>query len=143
MPRIEAHLAAVEENLAAYKAMPEAHPGWRAVMLFYAAVHLVEADCALSNRHHHEHVEREQYIRATYGKTFWQHYSRLKNEAQKARYLVLDPFHRSAAFVGKTMFSLTAEQVHNQLYLMAYCPLRDFLKARIATVQSSAAKAKD
>lgn len=113
MPSLDAHLAAVESNLAAYDAMPEAIPDWRAVTLFYTGVHLVEAYGAVLDVHNNTHAQREPFVR-TQLRDVWKQYLRLRNESLKARYLAL-PVQGGTPLLRATEFSLSAAQVHEQL----------------------------
>lgn len=109
MPSVSAHLAQAESNVLAYDAIPEAHPDWRATVLFYAAMHYMEAAFASENKHFREHYPRESYIKdQPEHRGIWKYYHRLKDESVKARYLALGGGQ-------KAQFSMTAAQVHEQL----------------------------
>lgn len=64
----------------------DGYPDWGAVILFYAALHTLEAAFAMDSIHNAGHSERERYIKKTHA-TVWKHYHRLQNESAKARYL--------------------------------------------------------
>jgi len=114
VPPLQAHLARAQENVALYmnhKAILP--PTWQATVLFYAAVHYVEALCdALGHGGTVVHSERDAYIRKTH-RDLWKPYSRLKQESVKARYLT----NSTGGDWTKGSFSLTPDQVHDRLYI--------------------------
>lgn len=86
MPSIEQHLDKADRDLDAYNAIPEDFPEWRAVALFYSAVHSIEALCATGGSIHVDHYAREETVKTEHPQ-LWPRYVRLKQESEKARYL--------------------------------------------------------
>lgn len=129
VPNAQAHLDAVRENDYAYKGIPEEFPGWKAVVLFYMAVHLMEALFAIKGLHHQEHSSRERYIKQHHS-SIWNEYSFLKSESQKARYLALskgfDP-----GKIARTQFALSSAQVHEQIYKKKLKKIWNHVKERM------------
>lgn len=86
VPTIKQHRAAAARHLRAYRATVNRFPDWGAIMLFYAALHYVEAAFEAQGHHHQSHSERDFSIRESHAQV-WPAYARLKNESMKARYL--------------------------------------------------------
>lgn len=116
MPPLQAHLTRARENVALYVAQKSVlPPHWQATILFYAAVHYVEAMCdALGDGGHVTHRERDDYIYNKHTLDLWRPYSRLKRESIKARYLTT-----SESNWQRGAFSLTVAQVEQQLHQRA------------------------
>lgn len=86
MPTTREHRAAAARHLKAYRATHARFPEWGAVMLFYAALHLLEQVFARESRHCITHSDRELHIKSHH-KSVWPAYHRLQSESMKARYL--------------------------------------------------------
>lgn len=71
-------------------------------MLFYSALHEIEAVCATHGQHFDGHKTRDEFLARNWAEVF-RKYKRLKNESRKVRYL------------EGGLFSLTPEQVKKQL----------------------------
>lgn len=91
MPTQYQHAKAADEHLEAANRALEKDPGWSAVMLFYAALHRLEAAFAVHNKHNRTHAKRDLYLKR-YCRDAVQPYMRLKNESLKVRYLKGDLF---------------------------------------------------
>ncbi len=131
MPTIEQHLDKADRDLDAYKAIPEGFPEWRAVALFYSAVHSIEALCATGGSIHIDHYAREKTIKKEHPK-LWPRYIRLKQESEKARYLTRR--HR------KALFSLNASQVDKQLFEGCLLKIRDYVRGQMPTTARATSK---
>ena len=86
MPTQHQHAKAADEHLEAADRALDKDPGWSAVMLFYAALHRLEAAFAVHNKHNRTHAERDLYLKR-YCRDAVKPYMRLKNESLKVRYL--------------------------------------------------------
>ncbi len=93
MPTKEEHLEKAIGNEALGLSMPldtQTSIDWALVMLFYAAVHYVEAYLALSALHLRSHTTRDSYVgRDSKLKKIFQEYQDLKFYGYNARYEVL------------------------------------------------------
>ena len=143
MPSVDAHLRAAETHVAAYESMTDGFAGWKAVMLFYAAVHYVEAVFACSDTHFSLHCDRENELMKKH-RAIWAQYLRLRNESEKARYLA--PRHLAHApdqEWRKLSFALTDNDVKVALYEKRLKAIIDYCMPIIKVYQQkTAAKVK-
>lgn len=103
MPSVKAHKQQAERNLAFYESISSDFPDWKAVALFYAALHVVEmvaTDAGLSQRNHDD--REHKFLRPHHPK-IWQAYRPLFAASRRGRYLAGD------------QFDMTAPQVEEQL----------------------------
>ena len=88
MPTAKQHRAAAARHLRAYRATVNKHPDWGAVMLFYAALHLLESAFDKIGIHNTTHSKRELFIKSSAVHSgIWPAYHRLETESMKTRYL--------------------------------------------------------
>ena len=84
------HLRKADENEALAKKLDmslPAAPDWAITMLFYAAVHYVEAYFSLSGRHYELHITRDSAIeRDTKIKAIYDDYREMKTYSRTVRY---------------------------------------------------------
>lgn len=124
MPPHQAHLAKARENITLYETMRGMlSPDWKATVLFYAGLHLVEVLAhANDNLHNTVHSRRSNYVKYKHPKIHGA-YARLRAESEKARYLTTrhDDWQRGS-------FSLSSENVHKQLRLNALQKIIDYVE---------------
>ena len=87
MPEFQRHLAKARENenLAdTMAALPDRHPDWEVTMLFYSALHYVDAFLAISDLHPEDH--RERYNLLARSTNFARAYRTLLRRSMNARY---------------------------------------------------------
>lgn len=132
MPDYQAHLDKARANTQVYESLRESGlpVDWQVVVLFYAAVHYVEAMAAIDGIHNETHVERELYIRNNHPEDFWVLYDQLKQESLKARYLSNSKtLHGSAWRNGA--FTLTPEAVKKRLFDTTLNAIRVYTERRM------------
>jgi hypothetical protein len=141
VPSYQDHLAQARANTALYEKLRDngLTPEWQAVLLFYAAVHYVEALGDVDGHHSHNHAERESYIKANHPKEFWTLYDQLKQESLKARYLTNAPWLTGSAW-RRGAFSLTAEKIEARLYRAALAGVRAYTEKKIPPSVSTTPK---
>lgn len=86
MPSRRLHRGAAARHLRAYRSTIKRFPDWAAVMLFYAALHILESAFDTEGFHGTTHGDREYYIKKRHG-SVWPAYHRLQTESMKARYM--------------------------------------------------------
>lgn len=127
MPDLQSHLDKAKANTEVYERLKDngLSPDWQAVVLFYAAIHYVEAIAAISNIHNETHEKRELYIRNQLPLDFWTLYDMLRGESRKARYL--SNAHRLGGNAWRSgAFTMDAEQVRKRLYEIALAGIRTY-----------------
>lgn len=106
MPALASHKAAANRFLSLYEKIPGDYPEGKALMLFYSALHLVEAVAASDGVHHRTHQQRRAFIESKY-RDMWKHFRPLVEAAERARYL-------------PDGFAMNSEQVEHQLRRKCY-----------------------
>ena len=91
MPDLREHLTAVGQNQQVLRFLERSseHCGWRVVVIFYIAVHLVEAYLArrpAPPNHTDKHTRRNKEMRLHFPAPIFQHYRYLKEKSEDARY---------------------------------------------------------
>lgn len=123
------HIAAAEHHLLAYQAISADFPDWRAVMLFYAAVHFVEAISVADGNPHVQHFERDNDVRTKY-RPISSAYFELKRESIKARYLTTRRYAKTQNW-QRGSFSLTADQVDKRLLQRDLSKIREYCMEKL------------
>lgn len=100
-------------------------------MLFYVAVQYVEALAASEQTHHHEHSQREIWLKRNH-RSIWGFYSELKQESVKARYLTTSTNPNKRVWLQES-FALSAEQVERKLRKGALAQIISYVEARIGS----------
>jgi hypothetical protein len=133
VPDHRAHLEKAKANAALYLAMRNngLPADWQAVILFYSAVHYAEALADLDGYHNETHGPRETYLRTHHPENFWVLYDHLRSESVKARYLTSTPQDAGVNW-RKGAFTMTAEQIHLRLYLIALEGIRKYTEKKVA-----------
>lgn len=112
MPHYQDHLIKANANRSLYEQQKTTlPPDWQAVILFYAAVHFVEALADVVDNFHSEvHNDRDLYVKSKHKIHIGAKFARLKNESIKARYISV------SGSTKVSLFSLNISQVEKQLY---------------------------
>lgn len=96
------HAERGKQNLEAYEAMPDRFPEWKATILFYAALHFLEALAVAESRPNREHAERERFVMER-ARSLYPAYNRLQTESEKARYMNSGTFAMSADAIRREL----------------------------------------
>jgi hypothetical protein len=92
MPTEAEHIAKAESNEGLFQELVTSgrHVDWQVTVLFYAALHYVDAWLSRSAIHPHTHVERRHFVRKDRAlHRLYGHYSRLDDRSQDARYTAI------------------------------------------------------
>lgn len=125
MPTTDQHVAQAELNERLSLRLQDEDPAWAVTLLFYAAVHYVEAffyTFPTQRRlplHYDNHMSRTPAVRARIPRVF-KHYMRLLDESIDARY-------RCVAFTKAEVIELRDDELK---------PLRDYIRRRLANAAS-------
>lgn len=89
MPSKDAHLKQARHNFSLFQSFDKTkYPDWAVTILFYTALHYVDAFLAGSAIDPGSHVARDKYIRmVTQLRPLYSHYCFLKNLSHNARYV--------------------------------------------------------
>ena len=88
MPKQEDHLNQVSQNKAFLQSINRtAYPDWAITVIFYTALHYIDALLAKENVHPGSHDRRDNYVTRRHElRTIAKDYFRLKNSSRTARY---------------------------------------------------------
>jgi hypothetical protein len=107
------HRAWAKQNEEAFKSLRKTYPDWAATVLFYVAVHEVQAFLAARNIHPQDHGARNRTLRANWPKTIWPPYESLQQVSNEARYECVMPreadLNRAVLTLAKLRAALEAE----------------------------------
>lgn len=88
MPSKDAHLKQACHNFSLFQSFDKTqYPDWAATILFYTALHYVDAFLAIHDQNPGSHVMRDRYIRTVNQlRPLYQSYCFMKNQSHNARY---------------------------------------------------------
>lgn len=113
MPTVKDHKTQAERNYAVYQQIPDTFPDWKAVALFYCALHVVEMVAQSEGYPCHNHDEREyKFLRVKHPK-IWEHYSVLFRASRRARYMAGGVFDMNSGVVDQ---QLSKRRLHTIIY---------------------------
>lgn len=116
MPTRDEHLAQARHNADFYSTVDKAgYKDWAATVLFYTALHYVDALLATKGMHPPKHKTRDVAVSSVFElRPIFSHYSALKNASYNARYNVPSGF--SSAYISQ-LESVHLAAVKNEVAL--------------------------